>query len=303
MGKFIDLSGQKFGNITVIEKDNELSHIKKRVYWKCKCQCGREKSIRGDSLSKIKSCGECEKDLLNLRFGRLKVIERVNNDKFGHRFWLCQCDCGNTKIVMGDNLKRGLTQSCGCLHSENTHSTVFIDLTEQKFGRLTAKTYYIENGKTFWKCLCDCGNYTTVARSNLINGHTQSCGCINTSIGEAHIEQLLCDNFITFEKEKVFKDLPNRRFDFYLPNLDRVIEFDGRQHFKSCSWYKTEDEFNRAIERDKEKNNYCFANGIAIVRIPYTERDRLTLEMILGNKYLLKFSDMEEAQEIAENDN
>lgn len=37
MGKFIDLSGKKFGNITVIKKDDELSKIKKRVYWKCKC--------------------------------------------------------------------------------------------------------------------------------------------------------------------------------------------------------------------------------------------------------------------------
>lgn len=60
-------------------------------------------------MPRTKSCGECEKDLLNLRFGHLTVIERADNDKYGHRFWLCQCDCGNTKIVMGDNLKRGLT--------------------------------------------------------------------------------------------------------------------------------------------------------------------------------------------------
>ena len=286
-GKFQDLSGQRYGTITIIEKDVELTKEKGRVYWKCRCDCGREKSIRGDGLSKIKTCGECEKDLLNQRFGRLLVLSRAENDRFGHRYWLCQCDCGNTKIINGDNLKRGLTQSCGCLHSEAIHNAAFIDLTGQRFGKLTAENYYIKNGKTYWECKCDCGNHTTVARSNLTNGHTQSCGCITTSIGEANIVTILNENNITFEREKVFEGLPNRRFDFYLPQLNRVIEFDGRQHFKPCSWFASMDEFDQAIARDNEKNEYCFDKNIDIVRIPYTERDSLTIDLLLGNKYLL----------------
>lgn len=286
-GKFQDLSGQRFGTLTIIEKDIELSKEKGRVYWKCRCDCGREKSIRGDGLSKIKTCGECEKDLLNQRFGRLLVLSRAENDRFGHRYWLCQCDCGNTKVIKGDSLRRGLTQSCGCLHSEVTHNTVFIDLTGQRFGKLTAENYHTKNGKTYWECKCDCGNRTTVARNNLTNGHTQSCGCITTSIGEANIVTILNENSITFEREKVFEDLPNRRFDFYLPQLNRVIEFDGRQHFKPCSWFASMDEFDQAIARDNEKNEYCFDKNIDIVRIPYTERDSLTIDLLLGNKYLL----------------
>ena len=53
MPKAIDLTGQTFGEITVLCKDEELSREKKRVYWKCRCSCGREKSIRGDGLKKI----------------------------------------------------------------------------------------------------------------------------------------------------------------------------------------------------------------------------------------------------------
>ena len=60
------------------------------------------------------------------------------------------------------------------------------------------------------------------------NGHTQSCGCINYSIGEKNITQLLKLNNINFIKEYIFKDLPNRRYDFYLPELNRLIEFDGK---------------------------------------------------------------------------
>lgn len=54
-----------------------------------------------------------------------------------------------------------------------------IDLTEQKFGRLTACESYI-GGKAgrIWICTCECGNKTEVACGALRNGHKKSCGCI-----------------------------------------------------------------------------------------------------------------------------
>lgn len=64
-------------------------------------------------------------------------------------------------------------------------------------------------------------------------GHVQSCGCIS-SIGEANIQEVLQDNNISFEKEKVFKDFIYEdtqgfpRYDFYLPEYNRLVEFDGR---------------------------------------------------------------------------
>ena len=55
-------------------------------------------------------------DVTGQRFGRLLVLERLPNNKYGGRF-LCKCDCGNTKIVALGSLHSG-TKSCGCLHSE-----------------------------------------------------------------------------------------------------------------------------------------------------------------------------------------
>lgn len=54
------------------------------------------------------------------------------------------------------------------------------DLTGQKFGRLTVEEYlgYIKSKKPYWKCKCDCGNYTIVDTYHLINGDTTSCGCL-----------------------------------------------------------------------------------------------------------------------------
>jgi len=57
----------------------------------------------------------------------------------------------------------------------------FIDLTGQKFSRLTAIERDTSNTKTnsaAWRCLCDCGNTTTTASTYLRNGHTKSCGCL-----------------------------------------------------------------------------------------------------------------------------
>ena len=61
-------------------------------------------------------------DLIGQRFGKLIVIQRMNNDKWGGTRWLCKCDCKNKKeiIVFGSNLRRQKTQSCGCLQKERT---------------------------------------------------------------------------------------------------------------------------------------------------------------------------------------
>ena len=288
MGKFIDLTGQKFGEMTIIGKDTELTQQKGRIYWKCQCSCGRIKSIRTDGLKKIKTCGECKKDLSGQRFGRLVALSKGKKDKASHQYWICKCDCGNIVEINSDNLRRGLTQSCGCLHSEMTHNTVFKDITGQKFGKLTVIEYKIENAKTYCYCQCECGSKIWVAKNNLVNGHTQSCGCISSSIGELNIQKILLENNIEFYKEFIFNDLPKRRFDFYLPQLNRLIEFDGIQHFKfTKNWNNSDIDFKLSQQRDQEKNEYAFSHNISLVRIPYWERDNITLYLILGDKYLI----------------
>ena len=288
MGKFIDLTGQKFGDILVIEKDTQLSLKKRKTYWKCKCSCGREKSIRGDNLKKIKTCGLCQNDLTNQKFGRLTVQMKGKKDKNGHQFWLCKCDCGNIVEVNGDNLRRNLTRSCGCLHKEKIHNLMFKDITGERFGKLIPLSYNPKSDGIYWLCQCDCGNTVEVKGSNLKNNHTTSCGCINYSIGEFNIRKVLEAYNINFIAQKTYPDLPKLRFDFYLPDQNRLIEFDGLQHFYFIkSWYQTEEEFLKAKERDNIKNKYALNNNIPLIRIPYFERDNIDIEMLLGNKYLI----------------
>lgn len=57
-------------------------------------------------------------ELVGKRFGKLTVVERMQNSKAHKTRWLCRCDCGNEVIVVGSNLQSGNTTSCGCLHNE-----------------------------------------------------------------------------------------------------------------------------------------------------------------------------------------
>jgi hypothetical protein len=58
-------------------------------------------------------------DIKGQTFGRLEVIERLGFNKNRNRLWRCRCSCGNEVIVIGSNLIRGSTRSCGCLVGEN----------------------------------------------------------------------------------------------------------------------------------------------------------------------------------------
>jgi len=57
-------------------------------------------------------------DIVGKKFGRLTVLQRVENDKYGNAFWLCKCECGNTTKVQGHSLRSGHCKSCGCLQKE-----------------------------------------------------------------------------------------------------------------------------------------------------------------------------------------
>ena len=136
MALFKDLTGQKFNHLTVIKLDEEKSNTKKK-YWICRCDCENHtiKSIRGDQLTsgKTKSCGcynrkaasermkaisknnTIKTDLTGQTFGNWFVESRAQN-KNNHVAWNCICKCGERRVVLGQSLKNGTSQSCGCLN-------------------------------------------------------------------------------------------------------------------------------------------------------------------------------------------
>ena len=153
MPKLIDLTGQRFGKLTIICRDYDIQREKsdKEVYWKCQCDCGNIVSKRGHDLKsgKIVSCG-CQKknqtakinyiDLTNQTFGKLKVLKQADKRIDKHIAWECQCECGNQVIIYGKHLRSGTTQSCGCLKSHGEYKIISI-LQELGIEFETQKTF------------------------------------------------------------------------------------------------------------------------------------------------------------------
>ena len=82
-------------------------------------------------------------DLVGQRYGRLTVLNRAGS--FGrHSAWECACDCGNSKVVRANSLRRGNTRSCGCIVSEGNST---------RHGQHRSKTYKIWSGMK-QRCLC-----------------------------------------------------------------------------------------------------------------------------------------------------
>lgn len=63
------------------------------------------------------------KELSGLTVGKLTVIKRVGNTKYGQPLWECKCDCGNIAFVSGQHLREQRVKSCGCLRKHGMSQT------------------------------------------------------------------------------------------------------------------------------------------------------------------------------------
>jgi len=132
-----DLSGNKYWKLTVIKQVESFKG--KRRKWECLCHCGNKviKSSTSLTSGEAKSCG-CwrysnpnqkrggvekgtfiQKEFVGKTIGKLTILERVRkpDEKKSHTpYWLCKCECGNTKIVSSSTLKnKTIIASCGCV--------------------------------------------------------------------------------------------------------------------------------------------------------------------------------------------
>lgn len=62
--------------------------------------------------------GTSIKNLIGQKFGKLTVTAFAGRDKHDYPLWDCVCDCGGKKTARSQELKRGDTTSCGCVHRE-----------------------------------------------------------------------------------------------------------------------------------------------------------------------------------------
>lgn len=117
-----DLTGKKFGKLTVLKKINRKKNGS--WLWLCKCDCGNEKEATTRDLNgkRVRSCGcgkGSSKSLVGKRFGKLVVIKDSGEKQGTVKLWLCKCDCGKFVKVRTDSLTSGRTVSCKCRLKED----------------------------------------------------------------------------------------------------------------------------------------------------------------------------------------
>ena len=240
-------------------------------------------------------CPECQSKkrsskILDLRgkiFGELtpiKLLEETDTEQGA--VWLCQCSCGRKCKASRKVLMTGEKLSCGHHRRE--------DITGQRFGKLVAieptdkRTSSGSGSSVIWKCHCDCGNDCEVDVHSLKKGNTTSCGCI-VSKGEELLKDIFNELNIKFISQYTFEDCINPRtkaklkFDFYLPEYNILIEYDGAQHYKvSGKWNDTNEKLQERQYRDELKNTFCYKKHFTLIRIPYWDYNKLNNEYVLS---------------------
>lgn len=142
-GYGVDRVGFRSGRLVVVSpRESDGKPGGKR--WLCRCDCGSETVVRWSDLrsGNTRSCGCLKKiaqskrvkDEVGNRFGKLVVLSRHGTHN-GFALWRCVCDCGNETISSGNNLRNGISGSCGCSRVKVKRVDMFWKKTIDKYKR------------------------------------------------------------------------------------------------------------------------------------------------------------------------
>ena len=127
-----------------------------------------------------------------------------------------------------------------------------------------------------------CGHTWFVSPNTFIS-HGNRCPKCKRSKGEEKIASLLTKHNVKYIREHKFEDCVNikqLRFDFYIPDINICIEFNGRQHYEVVNAFGGIKEFERIQLRDKLKVDYCNDNNIELIVIHY----KTDIESVLSER-------------------
>lgn len=267
----------------------------------CK-KCGNNWKANVVSLCQGSGCNKCKKgkplkshevyveDLFKVQ-PNLEVISLYNGDAKDISY-RCKID-GYVGVTKAGRLLSKNTQCRYCVLKKlkgiyQLSQSEFIDRMKQIAPDIEVLSKYDGFDRKV-KLLCKKHDYMfEQSAQNALQG---KCGCVKcvSSKGEKKIINILSSLKVRFKSQFKFDDcravnpLP---FDFYLPDYNMVIEYQGEQHYKPVQFGGMPIEeairnFDICKAHDEIKSNYCDRNNIKLLSIPYTEFDNL--EKIIKN--------------------
>lgn len=272
------------------------------VTTKCDC-CGKDMKIRYADYNKkidkygVNYCKNCShKHTENQRIERYYenvkqicdtmgyiLLTDKNDMKTYNSFIEYICPIHGIHKVNINNLLCG--KRCPSCSTENTKNSLklskeeLINKISECGGVIINPDEYINNAEKNLRILCPrCGEEFTTSFKHFIQHGGQLCPKCSKkeSVGELKVRNFLEKHDIVFIQEHWFsdcRDINPLPFDFYLPQLNTIIEFDGIQHYKDTNYFTYSFEKNQM--HDKIKNDYCASKGIKLIRIPYWDINKI----------------------------
>jgi len=212
------------------------------------------------------------------------------------------CRCGHEKTCSYDEIVSktfsGLCNDCLYPYVHGVNRLTINEVREyvRQFGLELLSTEY-KNMKDPLVFKCSCGSVFSTNFDTVKNKGKITCDVCSqkTSSGERIISEWLDSHKIRYEKQKGFNGLRGHtgrkyKFDFYIRDKNLCIEYDGQQHSKIVNFSGKTDsaELTKTLWltqiRDAQKNIFCNKNGIELLRIKYTDFDKI--DEILTNKLI-----------------
>lgn len=307
MGRFKDLTGEKFEHLTVVERVDDFINVagKPFIQYDCICDCGNHVKVTAHNLRRghKKSCSNCGaynrfKDLSELVFDDLSVLRHVDDylypDGSKDAIWACKCVCGRIVNVRGNVLKdKNYKHACPECYRHRSRKS---DIVGKIFGKLTVIS---DLGNDEYSCVCECGNTVKVNGKSLRNGHTSSCGCYRLDLlsgtnymskSEAEVNEYLTQNNFSFTRQKYFNDLKGLSgnllsYDFCI-NLNNnlfLIECQGLQHYEPVEFFGGKRSFGCQKVHDFRKRDYASRHGYELLEIDCSKGVPKNLHLLLDD--------------------
>jgi hypothetical protein len=268
---------------------NESNYINNRTKIKIKCKKHNIffYQIPTDHLKGYKSCLFCSQ---NKKMDNIIFVEKANilhNNKYDYS--LVEYINSKTKIKIicpehgiFEQMPYLHLQEHGCPICRISYFEKFIEkaniLHNNKYDYSLVK--YINNN-TKIKIICpEHGEFKQTPNHHLKGFGCNKCSC---SKGENIIFNMLTNLNIKFEYQKKFNNCKNKRilpFDFYLPDYNICIEYDGRHHYEPIKYWGGDDKLEYTKNNDEIKNNYCKNNNIILIRLKYDMKILEILDII-----------------------
>lgn len=260
---------------------------------KIQCECGE---IYFQPFSHIKQqkkiqCPKCSKKANDRKMFSSKedVLKRIKDiikndysliefNYIGIKNTKIKLKCNKCDFIFERNLKVFLRRGTTCPHCESANK-IWTKKDVQNLINKYSNEFDVIEYKNQREILVEhnvCGYRFNKFLHNITQNNVIKCPkCdLNKSMGEEKIKTWLDNNSIRYERQKRFKNCKNIKslpFDFYLPERDILIEFDGIQHYEVVEHFGGKEKFKIRKENDNIKNKFCIDNNIDLIRIKYSD--------------------------------